>query len=355
MPIDNTANHWAVRWRAFSRLVRFPAIGATANLPLLGAVTVDADTDVGRACLLVAIGTAAHIYGFILNDVIDLPLDRTDPARSESPLVRGTIARSHALVAALSQLPIALALTLWAGGGSAACAALVAAFALGATYNLYGKKFSFPPVTDAVQGVAYALLTLSGALMTLGQLTKVTVAVCVYIGLLVFTVNGVHGSLRDLANDLRHCARTTAVFFGASPLDENRISLPRRFRLYMFILQALLATTIVTPLAYNWLGYDELMRVWTLASLGVMLALSVLLLGAFARPVAPRNDLVFAGTLHMLLCLGLPVVLLTPALDPMVVVVLWGLLVGPWLASRFTVSFLSWCANQLPRFSRSRG
>ena len=40
---------------------------------------------------LLLVGLCFHVVAFVLNDIFDLELDRTDPTRVQSPLVAGQI------------------------------------------------------------------------------------------------------------------------------------------------------------------------------------------------------------------------------------------------------------------------
>jgi len=79
-------------------------MGLTAVAPVLGALSM---WDVGslelwKLCVLFLIGSMSHIYGFVINDVIDIRLDKLSKDLSARPLVRGSITRRAAVIFAVS-------------------------------------------------------------------------------------------------------------------------------------------------------------------------------------------------------------------------------------------------------------
>ena len=80
------------------RFLHLPIWGYTAVLPIFGAVTVTKSQSAVQLFLLLMVATAFHNYAYVLNDLIDLPIDRTQPSRMHYPLVEGTISFRTAVV-----------------------------------------------------------------------------------------------------------------------------------------------------------------------------------------------------------------------------------------------------------------
>src|SRR5882672_4637092 len=79
------------------RFGRFSVLGFSVMLPLIGAAAVSRALSAGQLVALTAVGFAFHIFAYVSNDVFDLPIDRTQPLRADSPLVRGLVPPSLAL------------------------------------------------------------------------------------------------------------------------------------------------------------------------------------------------------------------------------------------------------------------
>src|SRR5690349_8948430 len=78
----------ATFWHTFTR---FPVMGVSALLPLLGAASVDPHPSLAPILGLLGVAVAYHNFAYIFNDVVDRPVDLTEPLRAQCPLVRGTV------------------------------------------------------------------------------------------------------------------------------------------------------------------------------------------------------------------------------------------------------------------------
>jgi 4-hydroxybenzoate polyprenyltransferase len=257
------------RLRLFYQFIRFPAFAFSAMLPLLGAATIS-PTLAGRQIIgLIGVAFAFHNFGYVLNDIRDLPIDRSQPSRTESPLVQGIIRPGQALFFVLLQLPLAFALTWWSGGGRLAYLCLGLGFVLSAFYDLWGKRLPFPPLADLLQGFGWAALLLVGSAVLTNQFTHLTIALAMFIVFYIVLINGVHGSVRDLANDMKFGLYTTAMLLGARPGDDAQLIIPKRLIIYAYTLQVLLLALLFLPLMRNDFGYE-------LAAWNITLALLII-------------------------------------------------------------------------------
>jgi 4-hydroxybenzoate polyprenyltransferase len=283
--------------------LRLPLLGFTLMLPLVGALGSKAHPAPDQAVGLLLAGLAFHCFAYVLNDVIDLPLDRTESLRADYPLVRNQISRRAALAFALAQLPIAVILTALLGGGTVAYGALAVAYGLIAVYNLYGKRTPFPPLIDFVQGIGWAAMVTYGAAITGSPLAPVALVCAIFVLLYITMLNGIHGGLRDLENDLRGGARTTAIFFGARPDGHGGASITPVLAIYTIALQLLISVVMLVPLYANWYGYDAGAWQLTAALATLLVAASVVLLAVSWRQLHDRWAMLFAGSWHLLLLL----------------------------------------------------
>ncbi|GAC1567109.1 MAG: hypothetical protein NVS3B14_12130 [Ktedonobacteraceae bacterium] len=305
-------------WRGISvlrQIIHFSVLGFSIILPLLGAATVSSRLTSYKILGLVGAALTFHIFAYVLNDVIDLPLDRTQPLRADSPLVQGKIQPRLALVIALLQIPLALACTSFLDASSLAYVAIGSAFLLMTAYNVWGKGIPFPPLTDVIQGVAFGAMVLYGAAALPGRSSGILAVIFAFVIVFIVMINGIHGSLRDLANDLNYGACTTAILLGARPSGNRGLMIPLSFRLYALALQALLIVIILVPLFYNWFGYPLLTWAITLSILLTFILLSLILLVVSARSIEDRSRLNFLGMLHISISLSSLLVLFVPYLS----------------------------------------
>lgn len=286
-----------------ARFVRLFSLGATLLWPLVGLATAAPGGQSPTAWLrMVALGVAFHVVADVGNDVCDLPVDRTDPRRVASPLVRGLVRPTVALLVAVAAVPVAAAALL--GTGPRPTIALAVAVALLAAYDVAGKSLRWPVVADLVQGAGWAALVVVGAQVG-GGATRATWWAAAFVVAYIALVNGVHGAVRDVASDRRAGARTTAVLLGAR-VDGRRVTLPRALVVDAVVLQGALTVALVGVVA----AAPGAVSVATVVAVAVVHGLATGLLVAAARR---RDDLaaaMTAGTWHLFVA---PVALLVAA------------------------------------------
>jgi 4-hydroxybenzoate polyprenyltransferase len=280
----------------------------------------------GTIALVVGVGLAFHVYAYVLNDVVDLPIDRTEPRRATFPLVTGRVSRAAALAVAVACVPIGLGLALGFGPNGSVLV-LGAAYAAMAVYDLWGKRTTFPVVTDLVQGLSWAALLWWGA-RTAGQPTEATAWFAGSTVALILLANGVHGSLRDLANDLRCGARSTAIVFGVRPLPGGGVAVNAGFTAYAAVLHCAVILGVVAAVLSR-----PRQAAGGLAAVGLVAAAAT---GLAHQAWASRRDgwrMRRLGLLHLASLLMLPLVAVSQRLDAATGVVVVITVVGPIAAN----------------------
>ena len=241
--------------------LRFEYLSVAVIFPLIGSAT--STTQLTGFQLLGILGGAFafHIYVSLLNDIIDLPLDRTNPVRADYPLVSGRISLSTALFITLIQIPIAAAVIYWQSGSTTAYFAMALAFGMMTIYNIWGKRSPFPPAIDVIQGIGFSSLALYGAALTGGltPLSWLTFA----LGVLWMVIINLLGGLRDLHSDLAFGVNTTPIYFGMRP-SGNEETLPSFVPYYGYVLHALMMAGSI--LVILWRDYP----VWLAVVLGIL-------------------------------------------------------------------------------------
>jgi 4-hydroxybenzoate polyprenyltransferase len=288
------------------RFVRIHFLSFSALWPLLGATSVSPRITAGELFALLGVTFCFHLYTMLLNDVIDLPIDRTQPKRQQDPLVRGTIQPWQVLAIALVQPLLTVPMTIWLGGTLRAHVTLAGGFVLMGAYNLWGKRCRFPPLTDAIQGLAWASLAIYAAQALGAAPNALTWMVAAYIAGFTLLFNGVHGSLRDLGNDFASGARTTAIVLGAR-IDARRgvPQVPRALAVYASCVLIGLIAIQAAVLFRNDFGYGPVVWAGTALAVG---ALNVLIVLLHPKVVHPRgSDWESAFRLHLfVVMMGLP-------------------------------------------------
>ena len=315
-----------------AQFIRFPALAFTLILPLLGAASVSSELPPRQLVTLLLVALMFHTFAYVLNDVIDLPIDRTHPMRQDEPLVRGMIRPQQALFIVVVQIPLAFVVTYWSGGSLLAYGALAGAFVLLAVYDLFSKRTAFPPLIDLAQALGWGFLVLFGVGVVADQLKEMALAPVLFAIFYVMIVNSLH-SMKDIPNDVIYQAHTTPTFFGVRQTTAGAY-IPRSFKGYLFVWQGLLCCAILLPLIANWFEYS--IKIWaiTLSITGVVcLGTSLLLVVIFRFLHAPYKALALGG-LYYLFALMLPLLVVFPHLEfpeRIVLVVTVALPVGAFL------------------------
>lgn len=129
-------------WLSLARLSNAPTV--VSNV-LAGAALAVAAPDAGRLGLLACALVLFYTGGMVLNDLCDLPFDRT--RRPERPLPAGVVSPGHAAVAVVALFVAGLALLLAAGGAPLAWGALL--LALIVVYDAWHKGNPLSPLLMA--------------------------------------------------------------------------------------------------------------------------------------------------------------------------------------------------------------
>lgn len=314
-----------------ARFVRADTMGASITMVLLGAATADRHLSLASIPALVAIAISFHLFAYLLNDVIDLPIDRTDPRRAGTPLVLGLARPAWAIAVALLQVPLLTGLVFGLDGDGPALTSLAILLLAVTIYDIWGKRFPVPPITDLTQGVAWAALGWLGAEIVGGS-TRWTVLLAAYFLIFIMLANGVHGSIRDLTNDRQHGARTTATWFGAEAEEPGgAVPLGTAYLWYAFALQAITITLPFVPIVFGWIVLNE---GWNALLMAVFCSLSTGYLVVAARADSRRSQLVH-GARHLILVLCPLFVLLARRLPPWAAVAVIVCYVAPFAAYRW--------------------
>jgi 4-hydroxybenzoate polyprenyltransferase len=230
-----------LRWLvALDGFVRLHALGFTLIWPLLGAAATSSAPIWDVAPGLLWICLCYNTGGYLLNNVVDLDVDRTHPDRVDQWLVTNAVSTRTALVAVALQLPLMLALHLLFGFPPTALGWLVTAISLIVVYDVWGKRCSIPLLMDGCLGLAGFALTYYGAALTRQPVSLLVGCVALSSVAYLLLVNAFHNGLRDVDNDARNQQQTTALWFGSRGTESSRVHVPPAMFAYGTALQAIL-------------------------------------------------------------------------------------------------------------------
>jgi 4-hydroxybenzoate polyprenyltransferase len=250
------------------RFYRIHTGAATAALPTLAALSLGADTM--SAVLVFLIAIFHHAWGFSLNELGDLELDRSSEALSHKPLVSEALKKTFAwflstlsllislsllvLLIALNEVGLAIPMALFAGSTVS-----------GIIYDMKGKRFP----SDIFVAIWILLLVLSTSSCIAGGLPVESGVLAV--GSLSFLQllfnNSVEGGIKDIENDRISGARTMAIVLDCRAVEKGYI-LSNPFVTWGFLLRG--AFVLAASLFSMMISISADWELWWAALVSVM-------------------------------------------------------------------------------------
>jgi 4-hydroxybenzoate polyprenyltransferase len=224
--------------RDYVEITRLFNMGLTGVAPVLGALSMwqIKAFSLQQLILLFFIGCLAHIYGFVLNDVIDINLDKLSIELTARPLVRGSITRKRAAYFAMFCMIGSFLLSILFYRELLQYIVLVGILAIAyffaTVYDITSKKF---PGMDLFVAGAVFFLILFGA-SSVGTPTRLAWIVALIGGLQVLFMNMINGAIKDIDHDKEGKARTVAIWLGAK-VHAGIIALPLSFKTTGYLIE----------------------------------------------------------------------------------------------------------------------
>jgi len=238
--------------KEYLKLSRSFNAGLTASAPVLGAISMwdVAETPLIRLFILFLIGFFGHIYGFALNDILDVKIDKTSKEISARPLISGKISIRNAWIFTLSSAVIAFILSIYyamiTGNLFFPIVILILSSITTTIYNIISKKY---PLMDIFVAGGIFFLILYGASTVTGSLNDITPLswlVCILGTVQVFFMQFIAGGLKDIENDFKQGAKTLAVKIGVR-IENGMLKVPRSFHVLSYSIQILELILIFLP------------------------------------------------------------------------------------------------------------
>jgi 4-hydroxybenzoate polyprenyltransferase len=224
--------------RDYIEITRLFNMGLTGVAPILGALAmwnVNMLTPL-KLVILFIIGSLAHSYGFVLNDFIDIKVDKLSKDLSSRPLVQGSITRKRAAFFAVSCMigSFLLSLIFFSELRNYIFLILILllAYFFATVYDIASKKY---PGMDLFVAGAVFFLILFGA-STIGTPTTLAYIVALIGGLQVLFMNMINGAIKDIDHDKEGSANTIAIRLGAN-IHAGIIALPISFKTTGYLIE----------------------------------------------------------------------------------------------------------------------
>ena len=222
--------HLQSRFLEYLKLFRLQTGATTAIAPVIGylvlAAQLNHEINIFKLSIIFLIGIFMHIFEFVLNEYIDLEVDKRSPDLSEKPLVKGTISPGAALGVVFGSMIIVYILTFIYFFSIWSLILLTLAFEFGAIYDIHGKRFAGSDFTLALWIFFFCLF---GASTVSLEFTGLLYLIAGLGFLQIVFNNAIEGGLKDSDHDAAAGAKTLAGALGVK-VKLNRIKIPVAFK-----------------------------------------------------------------------------------------------------------------------------
>jgi 4-hydroxybenzoate polyprenyltransferase len=240
--------------KEYAKLIRLHALG-TAITAVVGVLSVKGEAvEIFHFLILIFAGILFSINCAVLNDYIDIDIDRRSKYVSERPLVKGTISKKSALIISL--------LVLMIGVGALIRHLIITQHVLpvvigmiciifGLIYNFVGKKHAWGTIFAPL---SMGFLLLLGATIFSEEIQNITeIPMLTWILFILtfnhlFYMNTISGGLKDIENDRESKAMTLAVYLGVRV--EEKLHIPLSFKAIAVSVRSISALLIFTPFIF---------------------------------------------------------------------------------------------------------
>ncbi len=248
-------------------LLRFPGLGGLAIPPVIAALTVGT-FDLFTLMLLFLLGAFSSIFGFVLNDFIDVEVDKKSEDLKKRPLVSGTISKTAALWICFTCIMLTMLtfFILFYGKNitylrfiSVIC--ILIAWLLGSIYDVYGKKIF---ASDILVALSVSFIFLIGAFAVNKQPTIFTWIIFVLTFNNLFHMNAVEGGIKDADHDVLMNVNNIALQSGVR-VDGDLLRIPGKFKLLGMIVRLSSVFLLFIPFLF----FNQPYLLWQLIILGL--------------------------------------------------------------------------------------
>ena len=235
--------------REYLKLARSFNSFLTGISPVMGAIAMG-KFDLFHLFLLFLIGFFGHTYGFVLNDILDLKIDKLNKDLGDRPLISGSISLRNAWIFAITSMVISFLLAAYLCFKTDTYFPLLILFFSASVitiYDIISKKY---PLMDIFSSSAVFLLILYGATTVSGNINQITILawiVCLLGWIQVFFMQLVPGGLKDIKNDYEAGASTAAVKFGVRVTKTGLIKIPFIYKLISYFIQIINIAFVFLP------------------------------------------------------------------------------------------------------------
>jgi 4-hydroxybenzoate polyprenyltransferase len=207
----------------------------------------------------------------VLNEYIDLDVDRRSPDLFEKPLVKGTVTPEAALAVVIGSMAAAYGLTLVYFMNIWTLILLSLSFCFGAIYDVLGKRFAGSDFTLALWMFFFCLY---GASIVSLDFTNLLYLVAFLGFFQILFNNAIEGGLKDSDHDAIAGARTLAHSLGVR-VKNNKFHISKAFKFSSYLIKMGYLTIVVLII---FLGTIKIVSIYDYLQLILLIILIIIIL-----------------------------------------------------------------------------
>jgi len=309
----------------YLRLLRLQTGAATASAPLVGGLIMG-QRYINSLVVLFILGIFYHIFGFVLNEYMDIEIDKKSSDLKDKPLVSGTINKNKVLLIVILCTLCSYSLIIFFHNSIYTISFFTISLIFGGLYDFYGKKIIG---LDFALAGGFFFLCLTGASTISTDFNVLVYLVClIYFFQIVFN-NAVEGGIKDAEHDLIGGAKTLATFMGVNVI-QGKIKMKKSFVVFSFSLR------IIFLLLLIFIGLQPKIMLWSdehILEIIILLLLIIILfttLFGFLKSIRfDRSRLKKLFSIHEMTSFFIFIIVLSPLLDIWITIFLL-LIPGLW-------------------------
>ncbi|KYK25380.1 hypothetical protein AYK24_04975 [Thermoplasmatales archaeon SG8-52-4] len=236
----------------YLRLFRLHTGAATASAPLIGGIIMG-QRQIPALVVLFIIGIFYHIFGFVLNEYVDVNVDKKSDDLKEKPLVRGSISKKQALYIVIISIICSYFFILIFFRSIYTLSFLSLSLIFGGLYDIYGKKILG---LDFVLAGGFFFLCLTGASTISIDFNNLIYLFCLLYFFQIVYNNSVEGGLKDVGHDFSAGAKTLATSMGVT-VEKGTLRVTKSFVIFSYTLRFIFLGLIFI------LGFQSQLLFWS--------------------------------------------------------------------------------------------
>jgi len=227
--------------KEYARFLRLKALGVS-TIAVIGALSVRGGMDVTQFLILFFIGTLYTSLGFVLNDYVDLEIDKGSKELFDRPLVKKTISKKTAVGIIILFYVLIISTALLFFNNVISLVFLSLSLIFGTIYDCYGKKFLG---SDLTLSASVAFLCIFGAATVTTEIGLLTIIIASIYFMHVLFFNIIEGGFKDADNDRKYGAKTTASYLGV--INQPEVYIPQTFKILTIAIETITAIFVFLP------------------------------------------------------------------------------------------------------------